>query len=412
MGALIGIGAAIIAAVSSVVVVVASVIASIVLSIGSIIYTIGAGFYGITVGFIVGALEGISIIGPATATNILVNLGVANGIGTTVYAYAGAAIETVLSAVKTFTTAIHLKTLLQVHQLAYFASSSYRSSIQNLYKEIGKYGDAIKTGSGFVLLAMQNSRNIVLDASTMLGRPYDLGQVAWLGELDGWLTTLNKAGDKYYKNPELFLLDLEEALIKPSMETKSKAMQFVYSTLENAASIIDASVKNIDKLAGDIVKLANDLPKQLKGEWVKDINKVDADWKNFRDKSYYPVVKDFDKLLNSHYTTLVDHKDKLQTLAQRLLYPGDYINELNSKSDEVRRSQVAKINNVIFQNIDQAVKSDTQTDNTIQTGLSSINDALSTEIEKPSWEYKEQEGAVFDAGQQSTNIPTWYQGDY
>lgn len=408
VGGIIGIISAIVGAVATIV----SAVAAALSAIGAALAAIGTFVYSSLVGIIAGVVEGLGLVSTATVTNMLVTAGVTDGIGTTLYYYVGTAIEAFVSYVSTFLEVIHFKTLMAINNIAYLVSSDYRVMMQGVYNNIAKYSSELNMGTGFVLLALQNSRTFVLDASTMLGRSYDLGQVSYLKELESYLGELSSVGKKYKNNPGMLLLDLEERIVRPNVETKTEVMRFFYSTLDNISKIADSLVTNVDTLRQDIVNIVNDLPDKLKGDWAQDILDADKKLRDFIRDEYSPVLSSINTLVDRHANTLESHANSINAVVQRLAHPGDYIAELRNKGDDVRRRQVSTINDVLWQDTTASVAATASNDNTVANSLASINDALQAEIPSPSWEYVEQQGAIFSPGEQQASSKTWYQGDY
>jgi len=150
----------------------------VVLAIIAIVVTIitfnpglGMAIYSTVAGTIAGLIEGIGLISTGTAITALDTIG-----ALTVSSVATAsAISSFISAIAVsfgaFLEAIHFKTLLAIHEIAYLLSDEYRLMLASITQDIMEYSESLGMGSTFVLLGIQNVRTLVLDVSSMLGRP-------------------------------------------------------------------------------------------------------------------------------------------------------------------------------------------------------------------------------------------------
>jgi len=173
-------------------------------------------------------------------------------------------IEDLVAKFEKLLKAIHFKTILAVHQVAMLVSPQYRTMMQRIFKSLSEYSKAIGMGPAFIDLAIRSTRTLVLDVTGALGHSYDMSQLVWLTELDGFMATLAKNSKRYADNPFLIFTDLEEDIerrygnVHGSVE--SSTLLVIEGLLKGAGKV----AADIDKIDKDLLKLLNDLPSFVK----------------------------------------------------------------------------------------------------------------------------------------------------
>lgn len=159
--------------------------------------------------------------------------------------------------------AIHFKTIMKVHQILSLLWPAYRRMMKTVYNRIARISEAVGLGAHFINLALRNSRNLVLDASTLMGRTYDVAQVAWMTDLNAFLPVIQRNAHKYENDPEEFFNDLDNWIDKPTQDVKGEFAVSFLLTLQNASETAGQWADGFHKIGIDIETLVNDLPEYI-----------------------------------------------------------------------------------------------------------------------------------------------------
>jgi len=412
MGALIAVGGAIVAAISATAVAVAVAVVSIVTAIATAIAAAATFVYSVLAGVVIGAIHTTGLITSLTAVQTLSAIGALNTVGLATYAGVVTYAAALVTGIRSFMTAIHFKTLIQVHQIAYLVSEDYRVKVHGVYSQIVDYAQAVGVGGTFMLLALQNSKNVILDVSSMVGRKYDLGEVAWFNELVGYLKTVNDVGKRYQNDPITMLYDMEKILVKPSVDAKATVMQGVFLNLESIVTTIDGTVKEVTHLSGDINKLVNDLPEKIKAQILPHLTPINDKIKNFIYEEYTPRLAMIDKIINTVTVDIRGSKGDIRTILDKILYPGDYLKTVDLFDDWEREQQESKILDVVLRPTVKAVSDITELNDDAESNMDLIVNALRRPPFYEKWYAKEVEIPTYKPLGQTNDSKSWFVGDY
>lgn len=240
---------------------------------------------------------------------------------------------------KAFTEFIHLETLLKLHSVATIFSSSYRNMINNIYSQISKVSSKLGLGAHTINLLLRNARAIVLDTSTMLGRPYDIAEVQWLGDMSNFLKLMESRAELYKKHPEELMYDLDNLIISKAADAKASAMQTVFATIDNTVNTVTEIAMGIDKVNDDIKDLVSGLPESIRtkieGYTLPITSKVD----NFINNKYLPKVSEINDALSLVVDSQNTYTNKFNGLVERIKRPASYIKEIDSLPGQEKTEQ-------------------------------------------------------------------------
>jgi hypothetical protein len=324
----------------------------------------------------------------------------------------GAAANAVFTAAKTFAEAIHLKTIIAVHRIAYFASEDYRQMMNEVFRKIRNASEAMGLGPYFINLALQNARTIVLDVSAMMGRKFDLGNVVWFKTMKGWMEVLEEKAEHYIQEPGALIEDIFDIILKDTINAGASEQQGLFKWVEGAAKVINNTVKDLDTIRKDLMKLINDLPKEIREEIYDEIGGVIHDVNDFFEEDF-PRYKDhvygIIEAINGDQNSL---QSRVGGIVDRISKPGDLLEGVDALDSWDRRRQEEKINDVANrQSWRESDELAGEAEHSFQR-LARLADALEREFEPPDYHVPEQKKPTQPPGEQSSGPDTWYVGDY
>ncbi|GAG91547.1 unnamed protein product [marine sediment metagenome] len=174
-------------------------------------------------------------------------------------------------------------------------------------------------------LAIQNTRNLVLDVSAMMGQKYDLSQVTWLGTLNNYLEHFNTYTERYKNNPEAVFWDLAELIERPAQDAKGALQQSVLSGLETALNFAKTVGEGFMTIGIDIEKLYDDLPQFIKDQ-VPDPGEVFWDnMEGFLNTWYTPTITALETSISDWQGRLTESQNTVSDLVKKLRKPGDLV---------------------------------------------------------------------------------------
>jgi len=241
----------------------------------------------------------INLIAPQFVGNVAValgtigrkvHLGIVRTIGD-VWAATKALAGGILEAFRLFLELIHFHELLRLHEVLYMLVPKYRAAVEFIYDRIAKVSEQLGLGAAFMNLALRNARALVLSASSTIGRPYDLADLDWWTTFDKWSERANKKIGMYRDNPELFLTDLDEWVIRGAVDQQSGSQITTLATLASTAETVAGVVEDVKTVRDDFGKLVAELPAEVQ-KYVRPITD--------------PIVKKFDDFYFDTYTPAVE----------------------------------------------------------------------------------------------------------
>lgn len=318
----------------------------------------------------------------------------------------------VYEAFKEFLEAIHFKTIMKVHQILMFVSSAYRNMMKKVYRAIFRISEAVGLGASFFSLALRNSRNLILDITTLMGGHYDVAQLTWLRSMNTVLNRIQAKANQYKNDPEEFFHDLEEIIDKPTMDAKGDFAGGFLTTLENASKTAATIADQFGKIGVDVANLVNDLPPFIKNQIPDVIPQIGVEINDFVQQQFNPAVQRLNNLVDQLNADKEQTEAKLGTLVDRLKNPGDYLKEIEQLTPEDRYQARLYVSDVAFS---PAIDWNTML-NTIGYGT---DQEYNTQIETPYPTAPPPQYLTFEIGSPTVIPPgallprdTWFVGDY
>lgn len=199
-------------------------------------------------------------------------------------------VKSVANLLKGVLDAIRFHELLAIHRAAYSLAPAYRELVNRVYSEISKVSEQLGLGAQFMNLALRNARAIVLSASSLIGRSYDMGELEWWTRFDGWTSKANERLTSYKEHPELVFEDIDEWLIRQGVTEGTEKQGGVLATVADTAQKAAQTVEDVKGVRDDLGKTIADLPADVQ-KYVRPVtdpilNKFD----NFYYDTYQPAI--------------------------------------------------------------------------------------------------------------------------
>lgn len=321
-------------------------------------------------------------------------------------------LKTFAGTIKEFAEIIHFDTIMSVHSLATLVSSDYRAFISEAMGEVASFSAALNLGASFIPLAIENSRKLVLDVSASLGRPYDLGQITWLEEFNGWAKKVAEVGQKYKDNPGAVLSDLDDWINIPYTNAKASAFRTFLNTVRDNVDKVTEQVERVDTIRQDFVKLALDMPEFIRKHYEPQIRRIDKSMADFIYRDYKPYTEMLARAYDTLDRDVEKHKTELSDIAQRLTRPGTLVDGINQLPPQEQHKEKVKLSRAVnYANSETASLIRVATEN-IEMSLKKTRDALNISPPQPAWVVEEVELPANKPIEQIDPRNTWFVGDY
>lgn len=238
-----------------------------------------------------------------------------------------------------FLKTIHFKTILAVHQVAMLVSPQYRTMMQRIFKSLSEYSKAIGMGPAFIDLAIRSTRTLVLDVTGALGHSYDMSQLVWLTELDGFMKTLSVNSKRYADNPFLIFTDLEEDIERRYGNVHGSVESSTLLVIEGLLKGVGKAAADIGKIDKDLLKLLNDLPAFVKTHIDPQIFNVLRTIDGFIAGEFMPKMQSINVVIGQYGNDIRAAQAAASAAAARILSPKQTVMSLRDlpviEQDEV-----------------------------------------------------------------------------
>ena len=412
MAVLIPFAIAIATSVATIATVIATVVAAVVATVGSVLAVIGTGLSIAVTAIVSGAISGIVFLSAQIVSGI-----------TYTYSVIAPVLSTVWTAVKTYSVAIygymkafleyiHFTTILKIHNIAMLVSSDYRQMMKKVYGEIAKFSESIGLGAHFINLAMNDARTLVLDVSSLMGRSYDLGQVQWLKTMNDHLKHIQRYAEHYQQEPMTVLTDLAELIDKPAMDAKAGFMRSFISIVDGAVTVANNTAEKAITLRQDIDQAILHLPKQISEPIYEAINPHLERFDAFMEDEFKPVAENLENAILILSDTTKRQTDKLGSLTDKILNPGDLLSGVDDLTELERIRQEGKIAEIANRAPLREVVELNKGIDTVHQGLKNVYKAITEIREKPPYHVEEARGLTYPPGQIPALYKSWFVGDF
>lgn len=224
--------------------------------------------------------------------------------------------------------AIHFKTIMLIIQIASIVSPAFRAMMKKVYDAISRLSKALGFGPEFLILALRNSRTLIMDVSSMLGRSYDIGRVQWLASMNAWMKKAATLFDRYKNHPELVFEDLEEDIEKNFADDGAGAMSGLWGTVAGITQTLLDYATDLSKINTDLYKLLNDLPAAVRENLPDGLLRFMWEGSWYINNRILPDLTKLDGLVDAHAAELLRLKKEAEAAAARILAPKDAVKAL------------------------------------------------------------------------------------
>ena len=200
---------------------------------------------------------------------------------------------------KSFLTNIYFDTLVGVHKIAMLVSADYRNVMKGLYSEISQVSSALGFGPYFLALALQNTRNLVLDVSTSMGMRYDMAEIQWLSTFHEYLGNFAGATYKYTNDPEAVFFDLTRWVETDALDKKGAFVEALTKTLDHVADTVGEMVDTVVLIRDDLEHLVKDLPDKIRSQVEPYIQPHIERFDDFITETYDPTQIAFERIIGN-----------------------------------------------------------------------------------------------------------------
>jgi phage-related protein len=301
-----------------------------------------------SVGKVVVAATNTVVYVSANVLGILADLGaIAVKIVATAIIWTDYYISILYDKFKKILEAIHFKTILQIHQILELVSPQYRAMMKKLYAAIGKVSEAVGLGTHFILLALQNSRNLILDLSTSLGGKYDLAQVQWLNTLNNFLKSVAGKVDQWSNDPESVLYDMAQLIDKPAMDAKGTFMADVWITMDNLLKHADSMVNQVNTISTDLYNTIEGLPSFIKDAIPSGLTDSLEAVQNNIATYIEPKLGELSATISKYAEEAKEIKQRIQDAIDNILTPKETIDALGELAPLDKLDVSAKLTDLI-----------------------------------------------------------------
>lgn len=391
---------------------VAASVAALVAAIAAVVVTIAVTVASYVAGFVLGVGEAIGFITYQTVITSLEAVHLLNATAVTT-ALAVADFVIAIGAVwQAFAQAIHLKTLLAVHEVVYFLSANYRDLMAGFYRQVADLSAALQLGASFLPLAIRNARTLVLDASSAMGRSYDIAEVGWLYNLVDFSRYLGIYSAQLEANPERIFNVLDWMIIKPAVNAKASSVQLVFTTIDNLVELGKKTVDTAVLLRDDVDRLVSDLPEKIRSEIQPELDRILDPFDDWVSDQYGPAIAGIAGVIDILGVRLTGTQKVAGDLINRLKHPGDILVGIDRLWDLEREHQEELIYDAgsrIPRRFGEAIETETLSEYAM---LESLADAL--ELKLPMAASLPKEGSIprYPASFQTADTRSWFVGDY
>ena len=307
---------------------------------------------------------------------------------------------------------IHFKTILKIHKIVMIVSPQYRAMMKRMYAYMARVSEALGLGPNFMILALQNVRNLVLDVSSMFGKNYDLEQVAWLSTLNNYLKTFNTRVAQYVLDPESLLFDLGELIERPAQDAKAVFQASIISGLDTALEFAAKMGNGLSAIGIDVVTIHNDLPQFIKDRIPDPGIHFWENLTGFMNEHINPVISELQSEVSVWNQELLTSQQTVAGLVGQLRKPGTLIAGIDALPLLERQEQDRILADFSNRRLGRLVYRMTPfVEHSISQLDSNARIAIPPPTVSPALSYEPQSVSVPGVGP-STQRGAWFVGDY
>jgi len=243
-------------------------------------------------------------------------------------------------------TYLHLDILGSIHQIAYLLSEDYRNVVDKIWIEVSKVSVAIGWGPSVLNLLFENSRTLILNATSSIGQGYDIAQIKWLNTYSAFLKEFSSRGDYYARNPARLLDWIADNTYRPALDAQAATVRNFFEGINGALALIKITAEDLTRLKNDTLKLVGDLPLVIRHQIFPALKTLTDNFDNFIRLNYDPALKMIDGTLAILGVDMAEQKKTAADLVSRLSRPGHYLKEIDDLDAVLSREDEDMVNDI------------------------------------------------------------------
>jgi len=371
-------------------------------------------------GIVMGVTVAVNMAFPNTITKITAGMttigskiqSLAIQAGSDLIKAGGSIIDAVVTVFKNFLELIHFHELLRVHNILYQLLPKYREAVNFIYYRISRVSEAIGFDAQFINLALRNARAVVLTASSMIGRPYDLAELDWWNNYDKLTEKINNDMSKYEDNPEALFQDIDEWIIRDSQDQMAGSQTSILSGVDAALQKVDTVITDVVTLRNEVGQFQEQLPEEVQKYTRPIIDPVLNRFDTFYYNDYAPTMQAIGVEVGENRQNIEINKQKVDMLNLRIDTSDIYIgrwDDLTPDQQEEQQTRLEQRSTANFQNdTDNLTSISYEREQALQKEAESIPEIPTKEYTKPE-PMKKQNPPV-----KRPSLPKagWFVGDY
>ncbi len=255
----------------------------------------------------------------------------------------GTWIETGQEVFSKFMDAIHFRTIMAIHRIAYMTSEAYRNVFIDITTAISRVSSQLGLPVYYIQNALENARIVVHDLGATLGQSWDMSEITWLNTMNDFLETIKEKTDLYSKKPAALLWDIYQKIYKPAYDTKASAARVVFDTIDKNIRAIETIFENTDTLTKSFSKFVKELPAEVRKEIEPTVRPLLESWQKDIVSGYMKEFRSYEKLLGYNAAAMKRSQNTVYALSQKLAFPGDLLEGVNDLGPLSKARQEHKI---------------------------------------------------------------------
>jgi len=308
--------------------------------------------------------------------------------------------------------AIHFRTIMSIHNIAYMTSKAYRGVFIDITTAISKVSKDLGLDPYYIQNALENARIVVHDLGATLGQSWDLSEITWLNTMNDFLTTIKEKTDLYSQKPAALLWDIYQKIYKPAYDTKASTARVVFDAVDKNIQAIEKQFEKVDTLSKSFSKLIIELPAEVRKEIEPTVRPMLDMWKTTIKNEYMKEFRKIAKLIGYNAEALESSKDRLYSLSRLIAFPGNLlegVDDLSPLSKANQERKIAEVANRAYSPYQDLVVQDfTQTQAAIAHRLANPIPPS----KPPAWYLPETPGIISPPGIIPKPRTSWQVGDF
>lgn len=247
--------------------------------------------------------------------------------------------DAMVDSFETMLDELHLEYMEEASKLETDISEEWNLVYIQIEREIEQ--ESLKRFGAFYLLPLilRITRNKTLEVSSLLGRPYIISELEWIGQLHRilvWFRELPPMGQIPFERLFKFI---DETIYKPYIDTKATLARSWFALFEGLLTATDGLSEEVDHFKGLVDEILGRIPGQIKDHVDPEIDSIWDDILRWRMFVYLPKIHKIEDLLSILDGRGNTNANEIKKILNRIINPADYLGEIDD-TDPDKRSDV------------------------------------------------------------------------